>query len=294
MRHSCQASCRVRAASSRFSRALPPQSMSVHRPFIRLSSSSRFRRPCAALPQHPRECRPFGLRRRPPAQPLSRQILVEHLRSSTVMPAAPSSGSFRRLPRRPAARPGPCPSRQSPLCLRKYRFLVPGKARPMPFSHSQHTMRPPRFLPLFATRQNFPPPSSCHLLHPSPPTAHFLPFAPSAAYFLPPASCRPPSLPPASCRPPSPPPDASSALFPTAHGIFRSASCRLPYPLRPPIPHPIHSLPKAARCAQPPKAHPRLPALCPAMPFISAPFLPSPFSLVFSRGKEHSPARAPC
>ena len=82
-----------------------------------------------------------------------------------------------------------------------------------------------------------------------------------------------------------PPPTASSILLPAAYPTR--------FAPRPPIPHPVHSLPKAARCAQPPKA-PRLPALCPAMPFISAPFLPSPFSLVFSRGKEHSPARAPC
>ena len=128
------------------------------------------------------------------------------------------------------------------------------------------------------------------------PAARFLPSAFPAAHFLPPASCRPPSLPPASCHSSSLPPDASSALFPTAHCIFHSAPCRLPYPFRPLSPHPSPYTLPAQSCPMrsTSESPPRLPALCPAMPFISTPFLPSPFSFVFSRGKEHSPARAPC
>ena len=215
---------------------------------------------------------------------------MEHLRSSTVMPVAPSSGSFRRLPRRPAARPGPCPSRQSPLCLRKYRFLVPGKARPMPFSHSQHTMRPPRFLPLFATRQNFPPPSSCHLPHPPPPTAYFLPFAPSAAYFLPSAF-------PAARFLPSALPAARCILRSVSHRPRHLPFCSLPLtpPVSPPLPPsltlytPCPKLPDALRVRTPPTTSCPLSshAFC-KRPFSALPILPC----LFSRERTFSRARS--
>ena len=198
----------------------------------------------------------------------------------------------------------------------------------MPFSHSQHTMRPPRFLPLSAARQNFPPPSFCRLLHPPPPTACFLPFllpvsprAPSSAYpakspckqHLPPQNPhrfhdaarlrRPASLSfhypsyfphrplfplPTRCRPMHPP-----LCFPTAHCIFHAASCRLPYPFRPspPIPHPVHSLLKDALWAWTPKVSSNSLPLPRAA--LCKRLLPSSFPLVFSLRKENSPARAP-
>ena len=162
-------------------------------------------------------------------------------------------------------------------------------------------------------------PAQCPFLTPSIPCAHpaFSRFSPPGKIFrlqapatcctphlppptscrplsLPPASCRPLSLPPASCHSSSLPPDASSALFPSAHCIFHSAPCRLPYPLRPPsliLYTPCPKLPDALRLRKPP----RLPAPCPLpRAALCKRLLPSPFSLVFSLGKEHSPARAPC
>ena len=199
----------------------------------------------------------------------------------------------------------------------------------MPFSHSQHTMRPPRFLPLSVARQNFPPPSSCHLLHPPPPTACSLPFllpvsprAPSSAYpakfpckqHLPPqnphrfhdaARIAPPYFPflplPFLLSPLSAfsaarflPPDASSALFPSAHCIFHSASCHLPYPFRPLSPHPSPCTLPAQRCPMDLDSESllELPAPAQSRPLQTpAALLISP--CLFSRERKFSRARSP-
>ena len=131
-------------------------------------------------------------------------------------------------------------------------------------------------------------PATCCTLHLPPPT--------SCRSLLPlPTCCRPPSQPPASCHSSSLPPDASSALFPTAHCIFHSASCRLPYPFHPPLPHPspctlpAQSCPMRSTSESPPKTS------CPlsSHDFYKRPFSALPILLcLFSREKIFSRARS--
>ena len=245
---------------------------------------------------------PFGLRR-PPACAAS--FSSNSRGASPFLHGHAGRSFFRQFPS-PAAPPGRSPrpmpfapittvpsqvslsrSRQSPrnalFSLPAYHappLLSPAFRHPAKFSTSK--------LPATCCTPHLPPPTSTPSACSSPRRQ------PRCCWSVPPSRALPlPVHSVLAARPTHPPP-----LFPPPTALLFHSALLAAYAssARPSLTLYVRArLPEAARCAQPPESPPKTSCpISPAMPFASAPFLPSPFSLVFSRGKEHSPARAPC